>query len=235
MAGSPATIATEGSGRQLGLLAEALVDAGLSVADASAGAAAGILFTASGAAMPAAGRLLVDIAEDGPLLADGPGRADAALVEHFPEDGGRVLTLLVGGDADGFARIDAACSGAVRAVLHAGPFGAAHKSRALIHTMYLTLKSAAEEIVEVAAAHGVAASEILGIINKSSGESMASKALFQLATAPGGGNADLHGEIEAAMAGDLQQALNLAADGGMSGFFARRVFDRLEIKGRGTL
>ncbi len=226
------TIATLGTGRQLGLLAEALVDAGHTVAD---GAAADLLFSATGAGAAAEGGLVIDLADNGPLLSDGPGHADAALVEHFPEDGARVLSLLVGADDDAFARIEAACGGVVKSVLHAGPFGAAHVSRALIHTMYLTLKNAAEEIVDVAAAHGVEAAEILSIINKSSGESLASKALYRLATEPGGGNADLHGEIEAAMAGDLQAALNIAADAGMSGFFARRVYDRLEIKVRGTL
>lgn len=226
------TIATLGTGRQLGLLAEALVDAGYTVAD---DVAADLLFTASGTGACAEGGLVVDMADYGPLLADGPSHADAALVEHFPEDGARVLSLLVGGHHDAFARIEAVCGGAVKSVLHAGQFGSAHVSRALIHTLYLTLKSAAEEIVAVAAAHGVEAAEILSIINKSSGESVASKALYKLATDPAGGNAELHGEIEAAMSGDLKRALAVAADARMSSFFARRVDDRLEIKLRETL
>ncbi|MEX2642428.1 MAG: hypothetical protein WD270_03180 [Acetobacterales bacterium] len=230
-----ATVATHGVGRQLGMLAEALVDSGCRVVEFAPGSEAEIVLVGAGPKVAFEGRPLVDLTDNEPALEPGVGVCDAALVEHFPEHGRRVLSLLVGGDDSEFRRVESVCSGAVRAVLHAGTFGAAHKSRALIHTMYLTLKNAAEEIVAVAREHDIGAAEILGIINKSSGESLASQALYRMATEPAGGNAGIHGEIEAAMISDLRNALDLASESGMSGLFARRVYDRLEIKGRKSL
>lgn len=158
--------------------------------------------------------------------------ADAALIDHYPEDGRRVLTLLVGGDEATSRVLTDALTGTVRDVFHAGPFGAAHTARSLTAALYMATKTAAGEIAEVAERLGVPAAEILGIINKSSGESVASKVLHRQYTERVGGNADLYPRIEKAMAADVLEAARIAEAAGLSGFFTRRTLDRLEIGAR---
>ncbi len=203
--------------------------------------AAGVM-RALAAAKGAAGAILIDISDGEPSalsaaaaagVEDSDAIADGAMVQHYPEEGARVITLLVGGGSGAFERVSAHLGGAFRAVLHAGAFGAAHLLRALINTMFMTMKGAAEEITEVASRHGIPPADMLSIINTSSGESAATKVLAAQLAEKTGANADLFRPIESGMEEDVRAIERVAEGVGIIPLFTRRTAERLAVKGRG--
>ncbi|MBI4182438.1 MAG: hypothetical protein HY521_00400 [Proteobacteria bacterium] len=254
---SAALVGVGGAGR---MLAEALAGKGLRVAQLDAAglkgalpgldlvflslageAEAAALFGALAGAEPKAGAAFVDVSDGGASALAGAERAgvaarfallDGALVQHYPEDGRRVMTLLLGGPAPAAAALAEALAGAFREVIAVGGFGAAHTAGALIAAMFLAMKNAAEEVAEVARRHGIAPADMLAIVNKSSGESLAAKVLARELEEPAGGNADLFRAIEAGMEEEARTVARLAEGLGVLPLFTRHTLERIAIKRR---
>jgi 3-hydroxyisobutyrate dehydrogenase len=122
---------------------------------------------------PAASReLAADLAGRNIAYLDAPvsGGTDGA-------EAGR-LTVMVGGDAEVLEDVRWALEAVGERIVHVGPLGAGHATKAVNNALLATsLRAAAEGLVALTVA-GVPASKALEVINASSGASFASKRLL---------------------------------------------------------
>jgi len=88
------------------------------------------------------------------------------------------LTIMVGGDAAAFERVRSLLDALGRRILHVGPVGAGHATKAVNNTMLAAnLLAAAEGLLALSKA-GVPLKTALEVINGSSGRSFATEVLF---------------------------------------------------------